>query len=548
MPETGGPTTGPNGTDENGAGWYIGDDRQDPAGAPDEAYEEGFEDDIDDQGDTGMPMGGPVPSGPADPGPAPTGPRPPDMSESMVASQQEGISGDIMSSPTWKGKDKQLQPSNAHEWVANTNSKLNLAKALIRDAQFQTGKNELANLNCTRRHEDKTHAVDFQIKNKLMTTSDLSKTIEDRINSTEDTIRQLGSCLFGLQRAYRSKWSQLNVCERRLELRNGRPLQELVRDNLQAALENERQVLVEARQMLNDQIVGTKQMLTLLEAMKGELIEDLQHKRHAQRIDHRCLQPDKPVKKGADRIFLPSLPEISNYTLPPAPKDQPRGTGDQNEGNRCDDTMTRISRAVRLEENVMGTIAENDAVVRHCNAECKNANAAVCACMDKSNHQTEHLKDQLVEQMRQVDATIAEAERSLIRTKKKLESHNQPLRCLNQQFALRDRRTDREHIRDGVTDNMENHLDSVKKSVKELTTKWQGTKNILDHLKASKAQMAEDLKYKNIALKIDDQCRKVTPKKAIEHDSLDPCSGRVHPDGKKNAAGRLQAVVDREFG
>merc|ERR1719473_229959 len=173
--------------------------------------------------------------------------------------------------------------------------------------------------------------------------------------------------------------------------------------------------------------------------------------------------------------------------------------------------MSRISRALRLEENVMGMIAENDAVVRHCNAECKNANAAVCGCMDKSNHQTEQLKDQLVESMKQVDATIAEAERSLTRTKKKLESHNQPLRCLNQQFALRDRRTDREHIRDGVTDNMENHLESVKKSVKELTTKWQGTKNILEHLKKSKQLMSEDLKYKNIALKIDDQCRKVTP-------------------------------------
>lgn len=541
-PETGAPTTGPDGTlgpDGTDAGWFMDNDPPEAGGPPDEAYEEGFEDDIDDQGDTGAPTA-------PDPAPASGAPQPLDTSEGMVVSQ-EGVSGEIMTSPTWKNKDKPLQPGNAHEWVANTNSKLNLAKALIRDAQFQTGKNELANMNCTRRHEDKTHAVDFQLRNKLMTTSDLSKTIEDRINSTEDTIRQLGSCLFGLQRAYRSKWSQLNVCERRLDLRNGRPLQELVRDNLQAALENERHVLIEARQMLNDQIIGTKQMLTLLEAMKGELIEDLQHKRHAQRIDHRCLQPDKPAKK-ADRIFLPSLPEISNYTLPPAPKDQPRGTGDQNEGNRCDDTLTRISRAVRLEENVMGTIAENDAVVRHCNSECKNANAAVCACMDKSNHQTEHLKDQLVEQMRQVDATIAEAERSLARTKKKLESHNQPLRALNQQFALRDRRTDREHIRDGVTDNMENHLDSVKKSVKELTTKWQGTKNILDHLKASKQQMAEDLKYKNIALKIDDQCRKVTPKKAIEHDSLDPCSGRVHPDGKKTAAGRLQAVVDREFG
>lgn len=519
-PETGAPTTGPPAGpgDDATNGWFLG---------ADEGYEEGFEADEDDQPTRGT-----------------------DSALTSAVQKPSGYGADAslepMSSP-WKVKEKPIQPANANDWMDSTHQKLNMAKALIRDAQFQTSKNDLAGRGAMRRQQEAGGRLDIQIKNKLLTTADLSQTLVDRINAIEDSIRQLGACLFGLQRAYRSKWAQLNVCERRMELRDGRPLQELVRDNLQAALENERQVLIEARQELNDHITGTKQMLTALEAMKGELIEDLQHKRHAMRIDRGCMLPDKPTRKAADRIFLPSLPEITNYTLPPAPKDQAPGTGMQNEEDRCGETMARITRAIRLEENVMGMIAENDACVRHCNSECKAANAKVCWCMDGSNHQTEHLKEALMEQMRQVDATIAEAERSLARTKKKLESHNQPLRCLNKQFALRDRRTDREHIRDPVTDNMEVHLESVKKSVKELTSKWQGTKNVLDHLKASKAQMAEDLKMKNIALKIDDQCRKVTPKKAIEHDALDPCSGRVHPTGQKSPNGRLKAVVDREF-
>lgn len=527
MPETGSKTVPTEGEDPN---WFLGDTG---AQGGDEAYgDDGFEDDGDSPAPTG-PSGGTVPQ------PAPVG-----VSQDL----QNTISQGVPASPYNAAKEKSLQPSNQYEWQDNTHQKLNMAKALVRDCQFQTSKNDLVTKNCSRRHEKVGGNLDLQIRSKLLTNSDLSKSIEERINSMEDTIRHLGSCLFGLQRAYRSKWSQLNVCERRMELRDGRPIQELVRDNLQASLENERQVLIEARQELNDHIVMTKDMLTQCEAMKQELIEDLQHKRHSQRIDRSCLHPEKPVRKDADRIFLPALPEITHYTLPPAPKDTAPGTGPQNEQTRCQTTMDAISRAIRLEEGVVGIIAENDAAIRHCNTECKAANAAVCHCMDGSNHQTEHLKQQLMEQMKQVDATIAEAERSMTRTKKKLESHNQPLRCLNKQFALRDRRTDREHIRDQVTDNMETHLEAVKKSVKELSGKWQGTKNILDHLKAAKAQMAEDLRYKNIALKIDDACRKVTPKKAIEHDALDPCSGRCHPDGKKSAAGRLQAVVDREFG
>merc|ERR1712151_426035 len=106
------------------------------------------------------------------------------------------------------------------------------------------------------------------------------------------------------------------------------------------------------------------------------------------------------------------------------------------------------------------------------------------------------------------------------------------------------RRSDSEHIRDGVTDDMEGHLDEVKKNVKVLTDKWQATKNILDHLKASKQQMTEDLRCKSIALKIDDSCRKVTPKKAIELDRLDPRGGRCHPDAKKKAAGRQALPLD----
>lgn len=378
----------------------------------------------------------------------------------------------------------------------------------------------------------------------MQVTHDLIKGLEDRIDSVEDTIRQTGECLFQLRRAHRSKWAPLNVCERRLELRDGRPLQELVRDHFQEALEHERATLIEGRQELSDQIQGTKEMLTSLEGMKRELIEDLQHKRHAMRIDRSCLQPDKPHGKELDRFFLPALPEVTNYTLPPSPKDTEPGSGHQHEGVRQVNTQTLVSRGVRLEENAMRLCNENDAAMLHTKRECSRSNAATCVSMDRRIQETERLRRQLEMQINETDATIAEAQRSLSKIKKKLDSHEAPLRGLNKQFALRDRRTDREHIRDPVTDDMEAHLDAVKTSVRTLTAKWQGTKNILDHLQASRAQMATDHKCKTMALKIDDTCRKVTPKKAMELDKLDPRSGRCHPDAKKAPSGRIQAIMD----
>merc|ERR1719420_1910915 len=100
--------------------------------------------------------------------------------------------------------------------------------------------------------------VHTRLKTKITHTNDLTKALEDRIESLEDSIRQTGECLFQLQRAHRSKWAPLNVCERRLELRDTRPLQELLRDHTQEALERERQTLVESRQELNDQIAACK--------------------------------------------------------------------------------------------------------------------------------------------------------------------------------------------------------------------------------------------------------------------------------------------------
>merc|ERR1719473_2111372 len=101
----------------------------------------------------------------------------------------------------------------------------------------------------------------------------------------------------------------------------------------------------------------------------------------------------------------------------------------------------------------------------HTKRETSRANAATCVSLERRIQETDKLKHQLEAHIKETDATIDEANRSLQKTKKKLDSHEAPLRALNKQFSLRDRRTDREHIRDPVTDDMENHLDAVKKSV-----------------------------------------------------------------------------------
>jgi chromosome segregation ATPase len=365
------------------------------------------------------------------------------------------------------------------------------------------------------------------IKKKMSITNDLIKALEDRHESVEDTIRQVGECLFQLQRALRSKWAPLNVCERRLELRDTRPIQELVRDDCQSALEHERQTLIESRQELTDQIASCKERLIALDRLKAEVIEDLSHKRHGLRIDRSCLGPARPhMNSQQDRVVLPSLGEVSNYNMPPSPKDSAQGSAHHHEDSRQGDTKTLLNRAVRMEEDAMKLCNESDAVMLQTKRECQRASAQGQTSIARRADETDGLKRQLEAQMREIDEAIAQTEMSLGRTKKKLENQEIPLKTLDKQFSQRGKRSDREGIRDHVQDELEGHLETIKKSVKVLTQKFQNTKSLLDNLKESRLQLTEDYRNKLLALKIEDACLKVTPRKAMELDRMDPRGGR----------------------
>mmetsp|Transcript_57622 Transcript_57622/g.115383 ORF Transcript_57622/g.115383 Transcript_57622/m.115383 type:complete len:519 (-) Transcript_57622:299-1855(-) len=426
------------------------------------------------------------------------------------------------------GGPKASATANKERWEQRTIDSLNHAKALTKHALKSCVDNDSVHGHAKRSLHANTHTVSHTIKKKIGQTEDLIKALEDRIESVEDTMRQVGECLFQLQRAFRSKWSPLNVCERRLQLRDARPQQELIRDPCQEALERERQTLIESRQELADQIDSMKEMLITLDKVKGELIEDMQHKRHALRIDRSCLDPKKQSlsRTAQDRLVLPQLHEVVHYGGPLSPKEAESGTGHHHEENRQVNAKDLITKAVRCEEDAMKLCNESDAVMIHTKRECTRACTQAQSELGRRVEETTHYKKQLEAQIQETDETIAQTEMSLAKMKKKIEAHEQPLRALDKQFHARTGRTSREDIRDHVHDELEGHLDTVKKNVKNLTEKWQHTRDIVEQLRSTKQRLQEDYRCKCAALKIDDSCVKVTPKKAIELDRMDPRGGR----------------------
>jgi len=439
-----------------------------------------------------------------------------------------------MTSDEWSKNS--IRPESTERWHQKTFENLNHAKALSRHAQKSMMDNAHASNEGSRRHQNSTQNVQNMIKKKMGITSDLIKALEDRIESVEDTIRQVGESLFSLERARRSKWAPLNVCERRLELRDGRPLQELIRDQCQEAMEHERQTLLEARQELEEQTSTTKEMLMNLENAKASLVSDLQNKRHSMRIDRSCLSPGK-LKSGStqDRLVLPSLQDVANYGQPPTPNTASKPVvGASHEESRQLDARQLIQAAIHLEEDAVRLCNASDAAMIATKKECTRASNMALDALARRCHETDDLKKRIEIQLRETDETIVQTEMSLTKTKKKLDSHEQPLNALDKQFHMRGKRTQTESIRDNVHEELESHLDSVKKSVKALSNKYQSTKDVLEQLRSSKDRMVQDHRSKQSALKIDDSCLKVTPRKAIELDRKDPVGGRcVKPSTQK---------------
>lgn len=446
-------------------------------------------------------------------------------------------------------------------WVQQTTEKLNHARNLTKQAVRSIVESSVVHSEA-QKYNGHTSVVNQTFKKKISRTEDLCKALEDRIESVEDTIRQAGECLFQLQRAHRCKWAPLNVCERRLELRENRPLQEQVLDHCQEALERERSVLMGARASLQEHIERMKEMLVGLDRCNQELREDLQHKRHGLRIDRSCISPRgsaplrstsgsgklgstcSSVRGGAsERLVLPLLQEMPFYSQPSSPKGAEPGTGHQQEEQRQETTRQLISRVVKAEEDAMRLLNEGDALMMGTRRDCAKATQQAQVELARRVDETQTLKRQLEAQIQETEEAIAQTDLSRLKTQKALESHDRPLRALDKQFAMRGKRTSREGIRDPVHDEMEGHLDSLKLSVKSLVTKFQASQELLEQLRASKQQLQEDYRLKIQAQKIDDACLKVTPRKAMELDRSDPRGGRCREPSRRRQRA-LYADID----
>lgn len=491
-----------------------------------------------------------------------------------------------------------LVPTPDHTWANATISKLNMSKALLKDMKMHLGAHQAAGAKSARKQMENAIDAANQLRAKITHDAELTRTLEQCIKRLEDNMRQSIQRIGALRRSQRAMAMSLNVCERRLELRDGRPLAELIRDKLQRALEDEWDVAAGASRELTRLVVNGEELMSRLDALRGQLVGDLHIRRRQLRNDKSLLQgvpgsrdftrsmparmrmevssargpspltASSPTSRPVSRLDnsssraqtpLPQTPMSSR----PGPQTPRAETPASRPGSRLDnqqpsrpvsrldgqasspksthyedmngsevDMNQLLADAAALEEEAIRTHKESDIIMNSLIERCNESSKYTDNCINKRIKKVRSLKAALEKQLLETIQIIKAAQNSLAHTNKLFDLQNFCVPNASQTLAV----GDLEECEGGIaedTDIMAQDVDicnePIDKSFLALSEKANATLDALQKLKESEAQLREDFKNKDLALRIDEMCRKVTPRNAPEVGRATPASRTITP-------------------
>jgi len=201
----------------------------------------------------------------------------------------------------------------------------------------------------------------------------LARELAEAIESNEHSIYSLLKAVSDWQRASNNYGALLSLAERRLLLRTRRAERELIRDHLQAAIEEERDILHEARKHFSDAMSAASKLLDSLRDAKAEM----------QQVKLTFQKESSEKARG----FLDGVGHIGEMSA-------------------------------NLLSKVNAWLVETDAVVNR-------AGSKTTACMKKRIAEMLEMKKILEEEIEQTSDAIIVAKRKLEKMRQQIKEHNE---------------------------------------------------------------------------------------------------------------------------
>lgn len=276
-------------------------------------------------------------------------------------------------------------------------------------------------------------------------------------------VTRLDKVSINMKKERYERCSQMQVCQKRLELREARPEPERINDCLQQALTRELELLTAARAQMLKGEAGVRAHREALAELRTELSSDTGSRRLTVAYEQHTLKPS---------------------VLPTLVQKQPQDQGDTPKGAQSpqrDSARQLATRAAKLLGGVEAFCSRSLDVVQRSHQEAEMISEFVTARFLKRGEELSGQKKGIEEDLANLHKTIEKAEEELATHTKRLDPKD-----------------------------------------KEKAATIKASKSLLKELHLAREEMIEDLHCKIKAQDIDDACRRVRPLNAYDPTAGDP--------------------------
>lgn len=420
------------------------------------------------------------------------------------------------------------------EWNHSTTGNLGNANTSAWNTDWQIRTSKIAHASTMKDNQKNYQNVHLNFQKKVEATNKLAAHLQHRIQCTHNSIDLSKQSLAALQTAMEAKIPPLQLCAWRMEQRSTRPPRELVRDPCEIALEDEKQVLTDAREKLQHNCDKTERMIGALNKSLDELEHDLHNKHHSLGIDDKCHGTQhrhwphsgpQTMKLRTPRSGAPMTPDLSSNAAPMGATRTMGGnydfglndTGRVDHAHTCSNieqeeqrhhfTMNLMNVSSDLERAAQRLREESERLMQKTQRDSEVAKNNSEERLQKRINETKDLRNQLQATIERTIDKINQLKQCNELTGLNLDAHAEPRDLFTKKNKLRSTRLPRENIGDPVKTALDKHCTQLKNNFSQLTDMHQEEVSCLADLERMKAAMESDLADKTTALQIDLKCK-----------------------------------------
>jgi len=346
--------------------------------------------------------------------------------------------------------------------------------------------------------------TEMALKSKVNKLATLKDMLEDTVAHTDMELGKMHENKLRVERHLARQKSALELNQKRLVVRDGRPTRELTHDEVQSKLVAQQKVLMGSIDKLSNCVASNEHDFQRLMGNRDTLLADLQDKVDALSVDEAALNA---TIDGAAPLDGQLQKKVTCY---------PHNWVQSSEAE-MKQARIRAADATRLRHAIAGCIDEAKAHEKDMEARLQHA-------LGSKINSTDGLKSELVGEHRSVMAELNAAQQRQAELEQALEEKQAPLALGRTRYQMRHQRPQRELVHDEVEEALTSELNDLKFVCASIEKKLAAVKKEIARLMAHAATLEANIQDKHDALGVDSAVLHLDDRASVASSKFAPSS------------------------